>query len=67
MALEPVIALGLVGAEIVENDVEVLARVGGDDAVHEVKEPEAPGGAKEGCPVSKALKAVEITLTTKIV
>src|SRR5215470_3726686 len=42
MTLEPAVALGLMGAEIIENDVEVLAWVGGDDAVHEVEELDAP-------------------------
>src|SRR5262245_37768147 len=42
MAREPAIALGLVGAEVVENDVEVVAGIGGEDAVHKVEELEAP-------------------------
>src|ERR1044071_6857527 len=42
MAGEPALALGLVGRKIVEDDVDLLARIGRDEAVHEVKELDAP-------------------------
>ena len=38
----PSLALGLMGREIVEDDMDLLARIGGDDAVHEVEELDAP-------------------------
>ena len=41
VTLEPAVVLGLVGVEIVENDMEFAARMLGDDAVHEVEEFDA--------------------------
>ena len=39
MALEPAVVLGLVGTEIVEDDMNLLfLSVGFDDAVHEIQE-----------------------------
>ena len=35
---EPEVALGLMGTEIVEDDVDLALRLRGDDAVHEVEE-----------------------------
>ncbi len=42
VALEPAIGPGLVGVEIVENDVDGRIRVGGDDIVHGIEELDAP-------------------------
>src|SRR4029450_10029816 len=42
VTLEPAILAGLVGVEIVENDVDGGVGVGGDDVVHEVEELDAP-------------------------
>ena len=42
VAGEPAFALGLVGRKIVEDDVDLLAWIGGDDAVHEIEELDAP-------------------------
>ena len=42
VAGEPAIALGLVGRKVVEDDVDFLARIGRDNAVHEVEELDAP-------------------------
>ena len=42
VALEPAIVLGLVGVEIVEDDMDGRVRGGGDDIVHEVEEFDAP-------------------------
>lgn len=42
MACEPAFALELMGREIVEDDVDLLARIGGDGAVHEIEELDAP-------------------------
>ena len=39
---EPAFALGLVGRKIVEDDVDLLAWIGGDDAVHDIEEVDAP-------------------------
>src|SRR5512137_2451832 len=41
VALEPHVAPGLVGGEIIQNDMDFLVRIGGDDLVHEVKELDA--------------------------
>src|SRR5258705_10097039 len=38
MAREPTVVLRLVGVEIVEDDMDLAARMGGNDAVHEVEE-----------------------------
>jgi hypothetical protein len=38
MELEPAVVLGLMGAEIVEDDMEVLVRIGGHEVIHEVEE-----------------------------
>ena len=37
MTLQPAVVLGLVGVEIVENDMDLPTGVLGDDAVHEVE------------------------------
>ena len=37
MALEPAVVLGLVGIEVVEDDVELAARKGCGDTVHEIE------------------------------
>ena len=42
VALEPDVALGLVGGEIVEDDMDFAFRIGGDNRVHEVEEFDAP-------------------------
>ena len=42
MAGEPALALGLVGREIVDDDVDLFAPSGGDDLVHEIEELDAP-------------------------
>ena len=42
VAGEPAIALGLVGRKVVEDDVDFLARIGRDNAIHEVEELDAP-------------------------
>ena len=42
LAPEPAIVPGLVGVEIVEDDVDGGVRVSGDDIVHEIKELNAP-------------------------
>ena len=42
VAGEPAFALGLVDRKIVEDDVDLLAWIGGDDAVHEIEELDAP-------------------------
>src|SRR6516165_3522353 len=42
MALEPEISLGFMGAQVVEHDMNGLARIGGDDVVHEVEELDPP-------------------------
>jgi hypothetical protein len=42
VAGQPTITLGLVRRQIVEDDVDFLARMVGDDAVHEVDEFHAP-------------------------
>jgi hypothetical protein len=42
MAGEPALALGLVGREIVDDDVDLFAQSGGDDLVHEIEELDAP-------------------------
>ena len=41
VTLQPAIVLGLVGVEIVENNMEFAAGVLGDDAVHEIEEFDA--------------------------
>lgn len=38
MALEPTVVLGLVGVEVVQDDVDLPEGIGGHDAVHEIKE-----------------------------
>jgi hypothetical protein len=40
--LKPALALGPVGREIVDDDVDLFAQSGGDDLVHEVEELDAP-------------------------
>src|SRR6516165_1384316 len=42
MAREPEISLGFMGAQVVEHDMNGLARIGGDDVVHEVEELDPP-------------------------
>ena len=42
VAPEPTIVPGLVGVEIVEDDVDGRVRVSGDDIVHEIEELDAP-------------------------
>ena len=42
MALEPAVVLGLVGIEVVENDMDDGVWMAGDDIVHEVEELDAP-------------------------
>ncbi len=42
---QPTVAFGLVAVEVVEDDVEPLARAEGDEAVHEVEERDTSGGA----------------------
>lgn len=42
---EPAIVPGLVGIEIVEDDVDGRVRVSGDDIVHEIEELDAPPDA----------------------
>src|ERR1700693_1474936 len=55
VAPEPAIVPGLVGVEIVEDDVNGRVGVSGDDIIHEVEEFDAPptrlgrGGALAGC------------------
>ncbi len=39
---EPAVVLGLVGVEVVKHDVDLLARIGDDDGVHEGGELDAP-------------------------
>src|ERR1700730_1758613 len=39
---EPGVALWFVGVEIVENDVDLVRGMGGDDLVHEIEELDAP-------------------------
>ena len=57
VTLEPAIVLGLVGVEIVEDDVNGRVDVSGDDIIHEVEEFDAPptrlvrGGDLAGCHV----------------
>lgn len=34
MSIQPAVVLRLVGVEVVERDMNVLARLGGDDAIH---------------------------------
>jgi hypothetical protein len=50
MALEPAVVLGLVGIEIVEDDMNLLFfAVGFDDAVHEIQElPASPAFVMTG-------------------
>ena len=38
---EPAVAFGLMGAEVVEDDMDFASRLVGDDAVHEVEELDA--------------------------
>ena len=47
---QPAIALGLVGRQVVEDDVDLLARIVGDDAVHEVEETPRAGAVCNGQP-----------------
>src|SRR5205814_9999756 len=42
MTLEPAIVVRLVGAEVVENDVDGGVRVVSDDTVHKIEEFDAP-------------------------
>ncbi len=42
MALEPHLAFGLAGGEIVQDDMHFPIWMGGDDTVHEVGEFDAP-------------------------
>ena len=42
VALEPAVVLGLMGIEIVEDDVDGGVWIGRDDVVHEVEELDAP-------------------------
>src|SRR6266849_8808067 len=42
MTLEPAIVLGLVGIEVVEDNMDGGVRIGGDDIVHEIEELDAP-------------------------
>ena len=39
---QPHVALGLVGGEIVEDNMNFAPRIGGDDLVHEIEELDAP-------------------------
>lgn len=41
MGLEPIVIL-LVGVEVVEDDMQLLTRIGGDHLVHEVEELDTP-------------------------
>ncbi len=47
MALEPILVL-LVGVEVVQDDMEFLIRMSGDDLVHEVEELHAPSALGMG-------------------
>jgi hypothetical protein len=38
MTLEPAVVLGLVGIEVVEDDMDGRVRMSGDDIIHEVEE-----------------------------
>ena len=38
MALEPAVIFGFMGAEVVENDMDLTARIFGGNLVHEVQE-----------------------------
>ena len=42
VTLEPAVALGFMGREIVENDVDLAIRIRGDEPVHEGEELAAP-------------------------
>ena len=42
MTLEPAVVLGLVGIEVVEDDMDGRVRMSGDDIIHEVEELDAP-------------------------
>jgi hypothetical protein len=42
MTLEPAVVLGLVGIEVVEDDMDGRIRMSGDDIIHEVEELDAP-------------------------
>ena len=42
MTLEPAVIFGLMGIEVIEDDVDGSVRVSGDDAVHEVEKLDAP-------------------------
>jgi len=48
MAGQPAIVLGLVGVEVVEDDVDLQVGIGmgREDLVHEVEEPRAAAGAR---------------------
>src|SRR3981189_74607 len=48
MALEPAVVLGLVGIEVVEDDMDGGGRMGGDYVVHEIEEFDAPPAAFMG-------------------
>ena len=42
MTLEPAVVFGLVGVEVVEDDMDGAVLMSGDDVVHEIKEFDAP-------------------------
>jgi hypothetical protein len=42
MTLEPAVVLGLVGIEVVEDDMDGRVRMSGDDIIHEVEELDGP-------------------------
>ena len=39
---QPAIVFGLMGVQVVENDMNLAAGIGGDDTVHEIQELDAP-------------------------
>src|SRR6266849_3591853 len=45
VALEPSVMLGLVGAEVVEDDMDLVARVLREEAIHEVEELDTASAA----------------------
>jgi hypothetical protein len=59
LALEPAVVLGLVGIEIVEDDVNLLfLSIGFDDAVHEIRElPASPTFVMTGIDQSMAVSS----------
>jgi len=42
VARQPTVVFGLMGVQVVQDDVNLVARMFGDDAVHEVQELAAP-------------------------